>query len=382
VIVITGHGSVESAVEAMRAGAFDYLLKPLPSNDTLRLTVNRAAERRRLVDENRRLREPLAPRVGFEQVVGQSPAMRAVFELVRKAARSDANILIEGESGTGKELIAQAIHAQSRRAGEVFVPVDCAALPDTLLESELFGHERGAFTGAERVKPGMIEVADRGTLFLDEIGELPVTLQSKLLRALQERQIRRVGATKFLNVDIRLVSATNRDLEAQVRRREFREELLYRINVVAIALPPLRERRGDIALLAHHFLRRYGRNREQPLEGFEPDALAVLESYAWPGNIRELQNVIERASALADGPTIGVRDLPAHVRGRRGPPPPEPSRDLPLTQAREVWLRNFAEAYLGDLMRRHGGNVSQAARAAGVDRKTLRRLLTRHGIKG
>jgi two-component system response regulator AtoC len=381
VIMITGHGSVESAVDAMRAGAFDYLLKPLPSNDVLRLAVERAAERRRLVEENRRLREPLAPRAGFDHVVGKSPAMEAVFELVRKAARSEANILIQGESGTGKELIARAIHAQSARAAEVFVPVDCAALPDALLESELFGHERGAFTGADRTKPGMIEVADRGTLFLDEIGELPQALQSKLLRALQERQIRRVGGTKFVNVDIRLVSATNRDTAELVRKGEFRDDLFYRVNVITITLPPLRERAGDVALLAYHFLRRYGRNREHPLAGIEPEAVACLEAHAWPGNVRELQNVIERACALSDGPMIRVRDLPDHVRGRGRPAPAVPGQDLPLAQAREAWLQAFAQGYLTDLLRRHGGNISQAAKTAGIDRKTLHRLLAKHGIK-
>jgi DNA-binding NtrC family response regulator len=381
VIMITGHGTVESAVDAMRAGAFDYLLKPLPSNDVLRLAVARAAERRRLIEENRRLREPLAPRVGFDHVVGKSPAMMAVFDLVQKAARSDANIVIQGESGTGKELIARAIHVQSPRAAEVFVPVDCAALPDALLESELFGHERGAFTGADRTKPGMIEVADRGTLFLDEIGELPQALQAKLLRALQERQIRRVGATKFMNVDVRLVSATNRDLAELVRKGEFRDDLFYRVNVITIALPPLRERAGDVALLAHHFLRRYRRNRDHPLDGIEPEALARLEAYVWPGNVRELQNVIERACVLADGSTIRVRDLPDHVRGRGRPAPAIPGKDLPLAEAREAWLQAFAQEYLTDLLRRHGGNISQAAKTAGVDRKTLHRLLAKHGIK-
>src|SRR5262245_21328919 len=261
VIMITGHGTVESAVAAMRAGAFDYLLKPLPSNDVLRLAVARAAERRRLIEENRRLREPLAPRAGFDQIVGKSPAMMAVFDLVRKAARSDANILVQGESGTGKELVARAIHAQSPRAAEVFVPVDCAALPDALLESELFGHERGAFTGADGAKAGLIAVADRGTRRLDEIGELPQALQAKLLRALQERQIRRVGGTKFVDVDIRLVSATNRDIAELVRKGEFRDDLFYRVNVITINLPPLRDRTGDVALLAHHFLRRYAIGR-------------------------------------------------------------------------------------------------------------------------
>jgi len=381
VVVITGHGTVESAVEAMRAGAFDYLLKPLPSNDALRLVIERGVERRRLVAENRRLRESLSPQVGFDKLIGQSPAMQAVFELVRKAARSEANILIQGESGTGKELVARAIHANSPRASEVFVPVDCAALPEQLLESELFGHERGAFTGADRTKPGMFEVADRGTLLLDEVGELPLGLQAKLLRALQEREIRRVGGTKLLPVDVRLVSATNRDLAESVGKREFREDLFYRVNVIQIALPPLRDRVGDVPLLAYHFLRRYGRNRERPLEGIDADALAVLEAYAWPGNIRELQNVVERACALGDGPTLRLRDLPEHVRGRGRPAPATPGKDLPLREARETWLRVFTQEYLTDLLRRHGGNISQAAKTAGVDRKTLHRLLAKFDIR-
>jgi DNA-binding NtrC family response regulator len=382
VVVITGHGTIQSAVEAIRAGAFDYLLKPLPSNDTLRLAVERGVAKRRLVEENRRLRESLAPPVGLDQLIGRSPAMVSVFELVHKAARSEANILIQGESGTGKELIARAIHTNSPRASEVFVPVDCAALPENLLESELFGHERGAFTGAERAKPGMFEVADRGTLFLDEVGELPLTLQAKLLRALQEREIRRVGGTKLIPVDVRLVSATNRDLAEAVRKREFREDLFYRVNVIAIMLPPLRERAGDVPLLAYHFLGRYGRNRERPLEGLDAEALAMLEGYAWPGNIRELQNVIERACVLADGSTLRVRDLPEHVRGRGRPAAAVPGKDLPLREAREAWLHAFTQEYLTHLLRQHGGNISQAAKTAGVDRKTLHRLLAKHAITG
>jgi two-component system, NtrC family, response regulator HydG len=381
VIVITGHGTVDSAVEAMRAGAFDYLLKPLPSNDALRLVVERAVARRRLVEENRRLRESLSPQVRFDTLIGESTAMQSVLELVRKAARSEANIVIQGESGTGKELVARAIHANSPRAAEVFVPVDCAALPEPLLESELFGHERGAFTGAERTKPGMFEVADRGTLLLDEVGELPLGLQAKLLRALQEREIRRVGGTKLIPIDVRLVSATNRDLGESVRKREFREDLFYRVNVILIALPPLRDRTGDVPLLAYHFLGRYGRNRERPLEGLDADALALLEAYPWPGNIRELQNVIERACALADGPTLGLRDLPDHIRVRGRPAPAVPGKRLPLRQARETWLRVFTQEYLTDLLRDHGGNISQAAKTAGVDRKTLHRLLNRFDIR-
>jgi DNA-binding NtrC family response regulator len=381
VVLITGHGTVPSTVEAMRLGAFDYLLKPLPSNDALRLVVERALAKRRLVEENRRLRESLSPPVAVDTLIGQSPAMLAVFDLVRKAARSEANILIQGESGTGKELIARAIHTNSPRATEVFVPLDSAALPENLLESELFGHERGAFTGADRAKPGMFEVATRGTLLLDEVAELPLVLQAKLLRALQEREIRRVGGTKQIPVDVRLVSATSRDLAESVQKREFREDLFYRINVIPIKLPPLRERTGDIALFACHFLGRYGRNRERPLEGITPDVLAVLEGYPWPGNIRELQNVIERACALADGPVLRIRDLPEHVRARSRPTPTVPARDLPLREAREQWLRRFTEQYLGDLLERHHGNISQAAKTAGVDRKTLHRLRGKFGVE-
>src|SRR5574337_893739 len=313
VIILTAFATIESAVEAVKEGAFDYLPKPF-SVDQLKLAVGRALAQRRLALENLRLREQLRGTYGFENIIGRSPAMAQVFELVRKAARSEANILIVGESGTGKELVAHAVHVNSRRDAQAFVPVDCASLPEQLLESELFGHEKGAFTGAVRTKPGLMEVAHRGTLFLDEIAELPLGLQVKLLRALQERQIRRVGGTREIGVDVRLVSATNRDLRELVVKGKFREELYYRVNVIPIVLPPLRERKGDIALLAHTFLRKYGQGREVPLKGFEPEAMQILEAYAWPGNVRELQNVIERACVLAEGETIAARDLPAHLR--------------------------------------------------------------------
>ncbi len=379
VIMVTGHGTIESAVAAMRAGAFDYLLKPLPSNGELRLVVARAVERWRLVEENRRLRESLA-RPWTVDLVARSPAMQAVSDLMDKAARSDANILIQGESGTGKELVARAVHTRSPRVAHPFMPVDCAALPEHLLESELFGHERGAFTGAERTKPGMFEVADGGTLFLDEVGELLPGFQAKLLRAVQEREIRRVGGTKLIPVDVRLVSATNRDLAEAVRRQEFRDDLFYRLNVIQIVLPPLRQRSGDVSLLAYHFLARCRRNRAQPLEGIETAALAALDTYSWPGNVRELQNVIERACALAEGPTVRLRDLPDHVRGRAPRGTDVPGKDLPLREAREMWLRSLTQEYLRTLLDRHGGNISQAAKTAGVNRKTLHRLLLKYNL--
>jgi DNA-binding NtrC family response regulator len=374
-------------VAAIKDGAFDYLPKNF-SVDQLRVAVERGLRQRELQLENRNLRDQLQGALGFENLIGRSPAMTKIFELVRKAARSDANILVLGESGTGKELIARAIHANSPRATQAFVPVDCASLPEQLLESELFGHEKGAFTGAVKSKRGLMEVADRGTLFLDEIGELPLALQAKLLRVLQERQLRHVGGTAQIDVDVRVVSATNRDLREAVAKGQFREELYYRVNVIAIPLPPLRERAGDLKLLAHAFLRRYGGER---VTGFEDAALQALESYPWPGNVRELQNVVERACALADGDRITRSDLPdyllqadasrpvaAAVSSGLGLPA---SDDLPLKDAKDKWMQVLESSYLRDLLGRHGGNVSAAAKAAGIDRKTFHRLINKYRIR-
>ena len=388
VILITAFASIESAVAAIKDGAFDYLPKNF-SVDQLRVAVERGLRQRELQVENRNLREQLQGTLGFENLIGRSPAMMKVFELVRKAARSDANILVLGESGTGKELIARAIHANSPRASQAFVPVDCASLPEPLLESELFGHEKGAFTGAVKSKRGLMEVADRGTLFLDEIGELPLPLQAKLLRVLQERQLRHVGGTAQVDVDVRVVSATNRDLRETAAKGQFREELYYRINVIAIALPPLRERAGDLKLLAHAFLKRYGGER---VTGFDDATLQALESYGWPGNVRELQNVIERACALADGNRITRLDLPDYLlqgidmrgpatRATAGPSLPD-SSDMPLKDAKEKWMQVLEASYLRGLLERHAGNVSAAAKAAGIDRKTFHRLINKYQIRG
>jgi len=388
VIVITAFATVESAVAAVKQGAFDYLAKPF-SVDQLRVAVDRAVRHRGLQRENRNLKEQLAQTYGFENVIGQSPAMSRIFDLVRKAARSEANILVVGESGTGKELIARAIHANSPRVGEPFVPVDCASLPEQLLESELFGHERGAFTGAVRTKPGLMEAANGGTLFLDEIGELPVSLQVKLLRALQERQIRRVGGTGLVDVDVRLVSATNRDLREAAAKGQFREELYYRVNVIAILLPPLRDREGDVRLLAQAFLKRYGGGR---VRGIDDEAMVTLERYRWPGNVRELQNIIERACALADTETIGPRDLPDQVLTPSAAPRdtaavsgvvamPESGTEMPLKDAKERWMAVLEASYLRELLARHDGNISAAAKAAGIDRKTFHRLINKHQLR-
>jgi DNA-binding NtrC family response regulator len=388
VIVITAFASIESAVGAVKEGAFDYLPKPF-SAEQLRVAVDRALRQRELTLENRNLRQQLQQTLGLENIIGRSPAMVRVFELIKKAARSEANILVLGESGTGKELVARAVHANSERASRPFVPVDCASLPEHLLESELFGHEKGAFTGAVKTKAGLIETANRGTLFLDEIGDLPLALQSKFLRALQERTIRRVGGTGLINVDMRVVSATNRDLREEIAKGRFREELFYRINVIAIELPPLRERAGDVTLLAHAFLDKYGRGRGLTLD---EAALAALEAHAWPGNVRELENVIERACALAEGATVRPRDLPDYVVSR--PPvagtPAGPSADgrtpatrtdLPLKEAKEHWMESLEGAYLRELLERHQGNISAAAKVAGIDRKTFHRLINKYRLR-
>jgi DNA-binding NtrC family response regulator len=390
VIVITAFATIESAVAAVKEGAFDYLPKTF-SLDQLRVAVDRALRQRELQLENRRLREQLQEVLGLDNLVGSSPVMVRVFELVKKAARSEANILVLGESGTGKELIARAIHANSSRASRAFVPVDCASLPENLLESELFGHEKGAFTGAIRSKPGLMEVAHQGTLFLDEIGELPVSLQVKLLRALQERQIRRVGGTGQISVDVRVVSATSRHLRDLVQKGQFREELYYRVNVIAIELPPLRDRVGDVRLLAHVFLKKYGEGR---IAAFDDDVLQIFDAYPWPGNVRELQNIVERACALADASTIRKRDLPEYMLAARAPiavPGPTgasaggpeilSTTGLPLQEARERWMQALESAYLRDLLERHGGNISAAAKSAGIDRKTFHRLVTKYHLR-
>ena len=379
VIMLTGHATVETAVAAVKAGAFDYLSKPF-SIDQLRLSVERALTKRRLERENLNLREQLKGTYGFENILGRSLVLQHVLELVRKAARSDANILVLGESGTGKELIARAIHANSPRAGGPFVPVDCTSLPENLLESELFGHEKGAFTGASTAKLGLIETAQGGTLFLDELGEVPMSLQAKLLRTLQEKQIRHVGGTRQIDVDVRIVSATNRDLRVQVTNGQFREDLYYRVNVIDIALPPLRERSGDVELLATSFLRKFRAGRG----GFEPEALIALATYQWPGTVRELQNVVERACALAEGDTITLGELPAHLRAAPTSTPahsPQTPIGLTLKEAKERWIGQLEAAYVGELLKRESGNVSEAARKAGVDRKTSHRLLNKHGLR-
>ena len=314
VIVMTAFGTVDRAVEAMKLGAFDYLTKPFENKELL-VTVAKALELSRLIRQNQLLRRQVAQRFGMDNVVGRSKQMMEVYRIIEKVAPTKATVLISGESGTGKELVARAIHRRSERESKPFVSVNCSALTETLLESELFGHEKGAFTGAVAARKGRFELADGGSLFLDEIGHTSPALQVKLLRVVQERAFERVGGTRTIKVDVRLITASNRDLKAEVEAGRFQEDLYYRLNVVHIQLPPLRERADDIPLLAAHFLEKYRTELGQGGLEFEPEVIKALSSYPWPGNVRELENVVERAVVLASGPRIRAVDLPAEVRG-------------------------------------------------------------------
>ncbi len=379
VILFTAFATVETAVEAVKEGAFDYIPKPF-SADQLQLVIERALTQRRLLEENRRLREQLTETYRFENIVGRSRPMAQVFDLIKKVAASEANILVVGESGTGKELIARCIHANSHRAARAFVPVDCASLPEHLLESELFGHERGAFTGAIATRRGLFEEANGGTSFLDEVGDIPLQLQAKLLRVLQERQVRRVGGNRFIDVDVRVISATHQNLAEMVQQGRFREDLYYRLNVISLPLPPLRDRPGDIPLLAYHFLRKYAAQSGKEIKGISPETLELLEAYPWAGNVRELQNVMERAVVLAEAEMINPVELPASLRLPQKAPAALVADHLSLKKAKRQWLEAFEREYLVALLKKHQGNISQAAKTAGVDRKTIHRLIKRYRI--
>lgn len=380
VVMFTGYGTIQDAVTAMKEGAFDFITKPF-TPDQLMISVDRAVSRLRLEAENRALQEQLEDRFRFDNVVGQSPAMQRVFGLIRKIADTQANVLISGESGTGKELIARSIHANSGRRRASFVPLNCGGLPEHLVESELFGHEKGAFTGAVSSRPGLMEHASGGTFFLDEIGDLPLNLQVKLLRVLEERSIRRVGSNREIEIDIRLISATNRDLEGMVAERRFREDLYYRVNTFVIHLPSLSERREDIPLLANHFLRHFLKATDREILGFSPEAMSLLCRHSWPGNVRELQHVAERAVALASLDHIQPADLPETLGQNRQQGMICPDRfQLPFKEAKEVVIEEFEKSYIEHLLAVHSGNISRAAEQGGIDRRSLHRLLAKHGI--
>ena len=369
VILMTAFGSVETALEAMKQGASDYLMKPVKNDDLLRV-AERSFREAMLRSEINRLRREVNKEYSFNQILGKSKPMREIFDLIRRVADSQTNILITGESGTGKELVAKALHYNSERKSAAFVAVNCAAIPEQLLESELFGHMRGAFTDAKADKRGLFEEAAKGTLFLDEISELPLMLQAKLLRAIQEREIRRLGANRPIAVDTRLIAATNLNLSEEVKAKRFREDLFYRLNVIEMRLPPLRERREDIPLLVDAFLKKVGQARGKDVKGVSETTLALLVDYAWPGNVRELENVIERAVTLSRGDKILPEDLPGTIQGSRGD-----RRVLDEAAEKMHPLHEIEKEYIKKILEKMGGNKYQAAQVLGIDRKTLYRKL-------
>jgi DNA-binding NtrC family response regulator len=368
-IIVTGYGSIKNAVANMRLGAFDYLCKPVDPQE-LRVVVGRALEHRRLKWENLQLKKRLHKRFGFANMVGTSEAITGVFELIRKVADTDSTVLILGESGTGKELIAHALHYNSSRREGPFIPVNCAAIPEELLESELFGHERGAFTHAVRTRIGRFEQADGGTIFLDEISEMSPGLQVKILRVLQDRSFERIGGVKTIRVDIRVIAATNQDLEERVRQGRFREDLYYRLNVIPIRVPPLRDRVADIPLLVRHFLDGFSRKRKTPPKRLSPGALELLLEYSWPGNVRELENLMDRLVILSEGEVVEAAELPERLQGR--PPAPREPRGLPpqginLTAA----VQDLERDLILQALERSNWVKSKAAQLLHLNRTTL-----------
>jgi two-component system response regulator HydG len=373
VVVVTGNASLDAAVAAIRAGAYDFITKPIDTK-LLSVVVNRALSHSQLRDELKRLRQVVVDTNRFGRLIGESPAMRRVCDLVARVADSEASVLITGESGTGKELIARALHEQSGRKNGPFLAVNCAAMPASLLESELFGHTKGAFTDAKAARTGLFVQATGGTLFLDEVGELPIEMQPKLLRALQERTVRPVGGNLDVPFDARIVTATNRDLEAEVEERRFREDLFYRINVVRVDSPPLRERGSDALLLAQHFVQRFAARSNKPVRGIHPGAAEKLVSYDWPGNVRELENCMERAVALLRFEEVTVEDLPEKIRQYRAERLVFAMDDL----TEVLTIDELERRYIERVLRLAGGNKSRAADLLGLDRRTLYRRIDRY----
>ncbi len=388
VIIMTAFGDVETAVKAVRAGAYHFLTKPFRSNDEVVLTVTKAAERRRLVDRAMLLERRLEQMEKFGELIGNSPKMQDVYRLALGVAPTSSTVLILGESGTGKELTARAIHQHSPRADGPFVAVNCSAIPVDLVESELFGHLRGAFTGATATRAGLFETAHRGTIFLDEVGDLPPLAQVKLLRALQEGEIKRVGSNETQTVDVRVIAATNVDLRERIAEGKFREDLYYRLNVIAILLPPLRERKEDIPLLAYHFLKKYAARVGSDVQKISQEAMRLLQSHAWPGNVRELENAIEHAVVFCKEKSLMPVDLPQGNVPHRSSQSSRPEVaslgaglvDLPYREAKQRAVAAFEEAYFNELLVRTGGNISEAARQAGLDRSNFRRAAKRAGV--
>ncbi len=377
VIMMTAYGTIEMAVEAMKKQAFDYITKPF-QNEELKLTVRKALENYRLIRENQRLSEELLSRYRYGNIIGKSKPMRQVFDLISKVSQSKASVMITGPSGTGKELIAKAIHYNSPRSGYPFVSINCGALTETLLESELFGHERGAFTGATSMKKGRFEMADGGTLFLDEVGDMPQSLQVKLLRVLQEMEFERVGGTRTMKVDVRVLSASNRNIKEDVAREAFREDLFYRLNVIHIEVPPLAERTDDIKLLVNHFIEKYTRDENRPSVELSPDAWKAIYQYHWPGNVRELENVIERAVVLNTDGVIRPEDLPHEITREHAELPVE--RFIPLDAPLQGTLEQVEEKLIRRALR-HCENVqAHAAAMLGITKSLMQHKMKKYNI--
>ena len=379
VIVFTGYGTIESAVEAIKAGAFDFIQKLFDPDEFL-IVIERALKLRQVRMENIALKEMLNTQFRFENIIGNSEAITQVFDLMRKISNTPANILITGESGTGKELVARCIHANSKRSHKPFVPLNCGGLPENLVESEIFGHTKGAFTDAKQNRAGLIEHARGGTFFLDEIGELPMHLQVKFLRVLEDHKIRRLGSNEEIEIDIRLICATNQNIEALIREGGFREDLFFRINTFEIHLPPLRDRHGDIQLLAHHFLNDFAETSEKVVQEISTEAMDVLCEYTWPGNVRELMHVMERAIALSDTDTIQIEDLPENLIAQTGGTIVSAQTDLPFQEAKDAVVEKFERSFIDRLLKLHNGNVSRAARQNGMNRVRLQRLISKYAI--
>ncbi len=379
-IILTGYGTVKNAVEAIKSGAFDYLTKPVKMDEIL-VTFQRAFEFRNLKRENVHLRQQLKRKYRFENIIGDSEKIQKVFEIIEKVADTDSTVLILGESGTGKELIAKAIHYNSYRRDNPFVPVNCAAIPSELLESELFGHEKGAFTNAIRMRIGRFELANGGTVFLDEIGDMNPLLQSKLLRVLQERQFERVGGTKTIKTDIRILAATHQDLKVLVQQRKFREDLYYRLNVIPIEVPPLRERRADIPLLTHHFLEQFNKRKKKKIKGIHEDALTRLVQYSWPGNVRELENTIERMVILVDGDVVMSADLPEKFQEAAESGPAQ-SQDLPDNGiSLDDAVNDYERKLILQALIKTGWVKNKAAQLLNLNRTTLIEKIKRQNLQ-
>ena len=385
IIMITGFSTVETAVEAMKLGAFDYIPKPF-TPDEVSIVVKKAIEKKSLMLENIYLRQELQEKYGFHNIVGKSKKMQEIYRMIAKVAMTDSTVLITGQSGTGKELIARAIHFNSPRREKQFVPVDCAVLSENLLESELFGHVRGSFTGAVTTKPGLFEVADGGTVFLDEVGNISLSIQAKLLRVLQEREFTPVGGTKAKKVDIRLIAATNKDLEKMIKEEVFREDLYYRLNIVPLYLPALKERQEDIPLLAVHFLKKYAEEMGKAIKGFTPEAMERLMRYPWPGNVRELENVIERTVVMIDDEMISVEHL--ILPGQQEKEILE--NQIPMTsgelkeikkQVREKAVEEIERAFILSALERHQWNVTRAAEEVGMLRPNFQALMRKYNLR-